>query len=104
MGRGEEEQGFFFFKPKTAYDIRLSLVGSKMCIGDGLFLSRMGYFCHQAANSQYSHTPSESDRLKMEDSEDRLPQTIHQFGSQRSTEVTRGAYESPECPLQLAGS
>jgi hypothetical protein len=36
--------------------------------------------------------------------EDRLPQTIHQFGSQRSTEVTRGAYESPECPLQLTGS
>jgi hypothetical protein len=46
----------------------------------------------------------ESDRLKMEDSEDRLPQTIHQFGSQRPTEVTRGAYESPECPLQLNGS
>ena len=24
---------FFFFKQKTAYDIRLSLVGSEMCIG-----------------------------------------------------------------------
>jgi len=55
--------------------------------------------CPLAASSS-----SESDRLKIEDSEDRLPQTIHQFGSQRSTEVTRGAYESPECPLQLTGS
>ena len=27
-----------------------------------------------------------NDRLKMEDSEDRLPQTIHQFGSQRSVQ------------------
>jgi hypothetical protein len=39
----------------------------------------------------------------MEGSEDHLPQTIHQFGSQRSTEVTRGAYDSPECPLQITG-
>src|SRR5660397_278205 len=27
---------FFFFKQKTAYDIRLSLVGSEMCIRDSL--------------------------------------------------------------------
>jgi len=25
---------FFFFKQKTAYEIRLSLVGSEMCIRD----------------------------------------------------------------------
>jgi len=25
---------FFFFKQKTAYDFRLSLVGSEMCIRD----------------------------------------------------------------------
>ncbi len=24
----------FFFKQKTAYEVRLSLVGSEMCIGD----------------------------------------------------------------------
>ena len=27
---------FFFFKQETAYGIRLSLVGSEMCIRDGL--------------------------------------------------------------------
>src|SRR5665809_173594 len=27
---------FFFFKQKTAYEIRLSLVGSEMCIRDSL--------------------------------------------------------------------
>ena len=34
------------------------------------------------------------------------PTDMHQFGSQRSTEVARGAYESPECecPLKLPGS
>ena len=31
-------------------------------------------------------------------------QTTHQFGSKRSTEVTRGACESPEFLLQLTGS
>ncbi len=25
---------FFFFKQKSAYEIRLSLVGSEMCVGD----------------------------------------------------------------------
>src|SRR5660398_309330 len=29
---------FFFFKQKTAYEIRLSLVGSEMCIRDSNFL------------------------------------------------------------------
>src|SRR5665809_155759 len=29
---------FFFFKQKTAYEIRLSLVGSEMCIRDSLLL------------------------------------------------------------------
>ena len=28
---------FFFFKQKTAYEIRLSLVGSEMCIRDRFF-------------------------------------------------------------------
>jgi len=27
---------FFFFKQKTAYEIRLSLVGSEMCIRDSM--------------------------------------------------------------------
>ena len=29
---------FFFFKQKTAYEIRLSLVGSEMCIRDSISL------------------------------------------------------------------
>ncbi len=33
---------FFFFKQKTAYEIRLSLVGSEMCIETGL----LGYLIH----------------------------------------------------------
>ncbi|VTU59955.1 hypothetical protein AMBR_CKHPCMOK_02852 [Lacticaseibacillus rhamnosus] len=28
---------FFFFKQKTAYEIRLSLVGSEMCIRDSIW-------------------------------------------------------------------
>ncbi len=32
---------FFFFKQKTAYEIRLSLVGSEMCIRDSFGL--LGY-------------------------------------------------------------
>ncbi len=35
----------FFFKQKTAYEIRLSLVGSEMCIGD----SAMVPVCHDPA-------------------------------------------------------
>src|SRR5660398_230009 len=31
---------FFFFKQKTAYEIRLSLVGSEMCIRDSPFSAR----------------------------------------------------------------
>src|SRR5660397_265785 len=31
---------FFFFKQKTAYEIRLSLVGSEMCIRDRIHRSR----------------------------------------------------------------
>ena len=30
--RGEKKKIFFFFKRETAYGIRLSLVGSEMCI------------------------------------------------------------------------
>ena len=30
---------FFFFKQKTAYEIRLSLVGSEMCIRDRITLT-----------------------------------------------------------------
>ena len=33
---------FFFFKQKTAYEIRLSLVGSEMCIRDRVLLN--GYY------------------------------------------------------------
>ena len=33
-GVGRGCQGIFFFKQKTAYEIRLSLVGSEMCIRD----------------------------------------------------------------------
>ena len=29
---------FFFFKQKTAYEIRLSLVGSEMCIRDSCYI------------------------------------------------------------------
>ena len=37
---------FFFFKQKTAYEIRLSLVGSEMCIETGL----LGYLEEEGAN------------------------------------------------------
>ena len=33
---GMEVGSFFFFRQQTAYDIRLSLVGSEMCISDSL--------------------------------------------------------------------
>ncbi len=33
----------FFFKQKTAYRIRLSLVGSEMCIGDGAIIMCPNY-------------------------------------------------------------
>ena len=33
---------FFFFKQKTAYEIRLSLVGSEMCIRDRMFYELCG--------------------------------------------------------------
>src|SRR5660397_224033 len=36
---------FFFFKQKTAYDIRLSLVGSEMCIRDSV-ISRLLWHSH----------------------------------------------------------
>ena len=34
MGAKMVAKSFFFFKQKTAYEIRLSLVGSEMCIRD----------------------------------------------------------------------
>jgi len=34
---------FFFFKQKTAYEIRLSLVGSEMCIRDRKFIESGKY-------------------------------------------------------------
>ena len=33
---------FFFFKRKTAYEIRLSLVGSEMCIMDSFYTLEIG--------------------------------------------------------------
>ena len=35
---------FFFFKQKTAYEIRLSLVGSEMCIRDRMKDEEKGFF------------------------------------------------------------
>ncbi len=32
--------GFFFFKPKTAYEVWCGLVGSEMCLGDGAKAAR----------------------------------------------------------------
>jgi len=32
---------FFFFRQKTAYEIRLSLVGSEMCIRDSAFAAAL---------------------------------------------------------------
>src|SRR5660397_253996 len=38
---------FFFFKQKTAYEIRLSLVGSEMCIRDRWDASRIAFHPYQ---------------------------------------------------------
>ena len=43
---------FFFFKQKTAYDIRLSLVGSEMCIRDRYWKIRMGVIDCTYSNSR----------------------------------------------------
>ncbi len=34
-----EYRGFFFFKQKTAYEIRPSLVGSEMCIRERILIA-----------------------------------------------------------------
>ena len=40
--RDQKRDDFFFFKQKTAYEIRLSLVGSEMCIRDSTNVAFVG--------------------------------------------------------------
>jgi len=39
---------FFFFKQKTAYEVRLSLVGSEMCIRDSIIEAHEGSVTYES--------------------------------------------------------
>src|SRR5660397_71454 len=51
---------FFFFKQKTAYEIRLSLVGSEMCIRDRSVKSLFHFPTHFLSDQIHYHSPRDA--------------------------------------------